>query len=36
VVRTTPGLHQKISTAARREGVSLNRWIAKKLEQAVG
>ena len=35
VVRTEPGLHKALSIAARREGVSLNKWIAAALERAV-
>lgn len=36
VVRATPSLHKKISNAAREEGVSLNKWVTRKLEQSVG
>ena len=35
VVRTDPSLHKDVSTAARRAGVSLNKWIASALEKAV-
>ncbi|MTW18796.1 toxin-antitoxin system HicB family antitoxin [Rhodoplanes serenus] len=35
VVRTDPSLHKEVSTAARRAGVSLNKWVASTLEKAV-
>lgn len=35
VVRTKPSLHKELSTAARRAGVSLNRWVSLALEKAV-
>ena len=35
VVRTEPKLHKAVSSAARREGVSLNKWVAMALERAV-
>jgi predicted HicB family RNase H-like nuclease len=35
VVRTEPSLHKDLSMAARRAGVSLNKWIAATLEKAV-
>ena len=35
VVRTEPSLHKDVSMAARRAGVSLNKWIAATLEKAV-
>ena len=35
VVRTEPSLHRDLATAARRAGVSLNKWIAATLEKAV-
>lgn len=35
VVRTDPELHKDVSLAARREGLSLNKWITKTLERAV-
>jgi predicted HicB family RNase H-like nuclease len=35
VVRTEPRLHKAVSSAARREGVSLNKWVAAALERAV-
>lgn len=35
VVRTDPALHRDVSMAARRAGVSLNKWIATTLEKAV-
>lgn len=36
VVRAEPSLHKAVSIAARREGVSLNKWVTAKLERAVG
>jgi predicted HicB family RNase H-like nuclease len=35
VVRTDPSLHKDVSAAARRAGVSLNKWIASALEKAL-
>lgn len=35
VVRTDPALHKDVSTAARRAGVSLNKFVATVLEKAV-
>jgi predicted HicB family RNase H-like nuclease len=35
VVRTAPSLHKDISTAARRSGISLNKWVASALQKAV-
>jgi len=35
VVRTEPALHKQVSTAARRAGVSMNRFVAAALEKAV-
>jgi predicted HicB family RNase H-like nuclease len=35
VVRTDPALHRAVNAAARREGMSLNRWVATALERAV-
>lgn len=35
VVRTEPSVHKALSSAARREGVSLNKWVTRTLEQAV-
>lgn len=35
VVRTDPELHKDVSLAARREGVSLNKFVTKTLERAV-
>jgi len=35
VVRTDPSLHKDVSMAARREGVSLNKWISSTLEKAL-
>src|SRR5271169_4134010 len=34
VVRTEPSLHKDLSAAARRAGVSLNKWVASALEKA--
>ena len=34
VVRVEPGLHRALVTAAKRSGMSLNRWIARALERA--
>ena len=36
VVRIEPGLHREAATAARRAGLSLNKWVAKALERAAG
>lgn len=36
VVRAEPDLHKAVSTAARRAGVSLNKWVTSTLERAVG
>ena len=36
VVRTDPSLHKALSAAARRAGVSLNKWVTSTLERAVG
>lgn len=35
VVRAEPDLHRAVSTAARRAGVSLNKWVTSTLERAV-
>lgn len=35
VVRTEPVLHKAVSLAAKREGVSLNKWVTATLERAV-
>ncbi len=35
VVRTEPALHKAVSTAASREGISLNKWVTTALERAV-
>lgn len=35
VVRTEPALHKDMSRAARRAGVSLNKWVAATLEKAI-
>ncbi len=35
VVRTEPRLHKDLSAAARRAGVSLNKWVVSALEKAV-
>lgn len=34
VVRVDPGLHRAVASAARRAGLSLNKWVARTLEQA--
>ena len=36
IVRIEPPLHRAAVSAARREGLSLNRWVAKALERAAG
>lgn len=36
VVRAEPRLHQALSVAARRAGVSPNKWVTTTLERAVG
>ena len=36
VVRAEPALHRALSTAARKEGVSLNKWVTRTLEKALG
>ena len=36
VVRAEPVLHKALTTAARRAGVSLNKWVTSTLERAVG
>ncbi|MRG56188.1 toxin-antitoxin system HicB family antitoxin [Phyllobacterium sp. SYP-B3895] len=35
VVRTEPSLHKAISGAARRAGVSLNKWVVATLERSI-
>ena len=35
VIRTEPALHRALSTVARKEGVSLNKWVTKALERAL-
>jgi len=35
VVRTPPELHRALSSAAKRAGVSLNKWVTTALERAV-
>jgi predicted HicB family RNase H-like nuclease len=35
VVRTSPELHRAVSSAAKRAGVSLNKWVTTVLERAV-
>jgi predicted HicB family RNase H-like nuclease len=35
VVRTDPALHKDVSAAARRAGVSLNKFVTSALEKAV-
>ncbi|MGY2049357.1 type II toxin-antitoxin system HicB family antitoxin [Methylobacterium sp. JK268] len=34
VVRVEPGLHRAAVSAARRAGLSLNKWVARELERA--
>lgn len=34
VVRVEPSLHKAVASAARRAGISLNRWVATALERA--
>lgn len=36
VIRTDPSLHKALTIAARRDGVSLNKWVTSALERAVG
>lgn len=36
VVRVDPPLHRAAVSAARREGVSLNKWVARAIEKAAG
>lgn len=36
VVRAEPSLHKAMTTAARRAGISLNKWVTSTLERAVG
>ena len=36
VVRVGPPLHRAVVTAAKRAGVSLNKWVAATLERAAG
>jgi predicted HicB family RNase H-like nuclease len=35
VVRTEPVLHKAISSAARRAGISLNKWVVTTLERSI-
>lgn len=35
VVRTDPKIHKAVSSAAQREGISLNKWVSTALERAV-
>jgi predicted HicB family RNase H-like nuclease len=35
VVRADPGLHKALTAAARKAGVSLNKWVTATLERAV-
>jgi predicted HicB family RNase H-like nuclease len=35
MVRADPGLHKAVANAARRDGVSLNKWVTKALEKAL-
>lgn len=36
LVRLDPSLHRAAASAARRAGVSLNKWVARALERAAG
>jgi predicted HicB family RNase H-like nuclease len=36
VVRTGPSLHRAMALAARRAGLSLNKWVTSALEKAIG
>lgn len=36
VVRAEPSLHKALTVAARRAGVSLNKWVTSTLERAIG
>lgn len=36
VVRIDPAQHRAVASAARREGLSLNKWVARALERAAG
>ncbi|WP_372424841.1 type II toxin-antitoxin system HicB family antitoxin [Salinarimonas chemoclinalis] len=36
VVRIDPGLHRELATAARRAGLSLNKYVSKALERVAG
>lgn len=36
MVRVDPTLHRAVVSAARRSGISLNRWVARTLERATG
>jgi predicted HicB family RNase H-like nuclease len=36
VVRAEPALHRALSTAARKAGLSLNKWVTRTLEKALG
>ncbi len=36
VVRVDPPVHRAVVTAAKRAGVSLNKWVAMTLERAAG
>ena len=36
VVRVDPALHRAVVSAAKRAGVSLNKWVARTLERAAG
>ena len=36
VVRAEPALHRALSSAAKKDGVSLNKWVTAKLEKALG
>ena len=34
MLRLSPKLHRKVYTSSKREGKSLNQWIAERLERA--
>jgi len=36
VVRAEPSLHKALTVAARRAGVSLNKWVTSALERSIG
>lgn len=35
VIRAEPALHRAVSTAAKKEGVSLNKWVTRTLQRAL-